>query len=83
MFKQAAGEDYIIFNGPDEQLIAGRMMGAQGAIGGTFGVMPQLYSKADEAFRAGDRQKARAVQYACCNIVEALCSGHGLSLIHI
>ena len=27
MFKQAAGEDYIIFNGPDEQLTARRPEG--------------------------------------------------------
>ena len=42
MFKQEAGEDYIIFNGPDEQFISGRVIGAEGAIGGTYGVMPEL-----------------------------------------
>ena len=26
MFKAAAGEDYIIFNGPDEQFISGRVI---------------------------------------------------------
>ena len=40
MFKQAAGPDYIIFNGPDEQFMSGRVIGAEGAIGGTYGVMP-------------------------------------------
>ena len=39
MFKQAAGPDYIIFNGPDEQFMSGRVIGAEGAIGGTYGVM--------------------------------------------
>ena len=29
-FKDAAGEDYIIFNGPDEQFISGRIIGAAG-----------------------------------------------------
>ena len=37
MFKQAAGPDYIIFNGPDEQFMSGRVIGAEGAIGGTYG----------------------------------------------
>ena len=40
MFKAAAGEDYIVFNGPDEQFISGRVIGAEGGIGGTYGVMP-------------------------------------------
>ena len=45
MFKQAGGADYIIFNGPDEQFISGRVIGAEGAIGGTYGVMPDLFLK--------------------------------------
>ncbi len=77
IFKSLGGEDCVIFNGPDEQLIAGRMIGAQGAIGGTFGVMPQLYLQADEHFRRGEYREARAVQYACNDIIGALCSGHG------
>ena len=44
MFKQAAGPDYIIFNGPDEQFMSGRVIGAEGAIGGTYGAMPELIS---------------------------------------
>lgn len=30
MFKQAAGEDYIIFNGPDEQFMSGRVWRRRG-----------------------------------------------------
>ncbi len=45
MFKQAGGDDYVIFNGPDEQFISGRVIGAQGAIGGTYGAMPELFLK--------------------------------------
>ena len=51
MFKQAAGDDYIIFNGPDEQFISGRLIGAEGAIGGTYGVMPELILKMDECLK--------------------------------
>ena len=40
-----AGPDYIIFNGPDEQFMSGRVIGAEGAIGGTYGAMPELYLK--------------------------------------
>lgn len=76
-FKAAGGDDCIVFNGPDEQFIAGRIMGAQGAIGGTFGVMPKLYLKADALFKSGDLEQARRLQYDINEIISALCSGHG------
>ena len=77
MFKQAAGEDYIVFNGPDEQFISGRVIGAEGAIGGTYGVMPELFLKMDEYVKAGDMEKAREIQYAVDAIIYKMCTGHG------
>ena len=77
MFKQAAGEDYIVFNGPDEHFISGRVIGAEGAIGGTYGVMPELFLKMDEYVKAGDMEKAREIQYAVDAIIYKMCSGHG------
>lgn len=77
MFKQAAGEDYIVFNGPDEQFISGRVIGAEGAIGGTYGVMPELFLKMDEYVKAGDMEKAREIQYVVDAIIYKMCSGHG------
>ena len=47
MFKMEGGPDFVVFNGPDEQFIAGRAIGADGGIGGTYGVMPELFLKAD------------------------------------
>ena len=43
MFKAAGGNDHVVFNGPDEQLVGGLAIGADGGIGGTYGVMPELY----------------------------------------
>lgn len=77
MFKQAAGEDYIIFNGPDEQFMSGRVIGAEGAIGGTYGVMPELFLKLEECVKAGDMDKAREIQYAVDAIIYKMCSAHG------
>ena len=74
---QAAGPDYIIFNGPDEQFMSGRVIGAEGAIGGTYGVMPELYLKLDEYVRAGKMEEAREIQYACDEIIYKMCSAHG------
>lgn len=77
MFKQAAGEDYIIFNGPDEQFMSGRVIGAEGAIGGTYGAMPELFLKLDELVKAGDMETARELQYAVDAIIYKMCSAHG------
>ncbi len=65
---------FVVFNGPDEQLISGLMMGADGGIGGTYGAMPELYVKLFELFYAGEREQARALQYDLDNIIYALCA---------
>ena len=77
MFKAAAGEDYIIFNGPDEQFMSGRVIGAEAGIGGTYGVMPELFLKLDELVRANEMEKAKEVQYAVNDIIYKMCSAHG------
>ena len=35
MFKMEGGKGFVVFNGPDEQLVSGLAMGADGGIGGT------------------------------------------------
>ena len=77
MFKAAAGSDYIIFNGPDEQFISGRVIGAEGGIGGTYGVMPELFLKMDELVKANKLEEAREVQYAANEVIYKMCSAHG------
>ena len=77
MFKAAAGEDYIIFNGPDEQFISGRAIGAEGGIGGTYGAMPELFLKMDELVKKGEFDKAREVQYTANEIIYKMCSATG------
>ena len=77
MFKQAAGPDYIVFNGPDEQFMSGRVIGAEGGIGGTYGVMPELFLKLDELVRAGRMEEARLLQYDINLIIYKMCSAHG------
>ena len=77
MFKQAAGEDYIVFNGPDEQFISGLAIGAEGGIGGTYGAMPELFLKLADLVKANDMETARKLQYSVNEIIYKLCSGHG------
>ncbi len=76
-FKQESGDDYIVFNGPDEQFIGGRVIGAEGGIGGTYGVMPELFLKMDEHIKNGEMEKAKDIQNDVNSIIYKMCSGHG------
>ena len=76
-FVAAGGEDCVVFNGPDEQFVAGRAIGAKGGIGGTYGVMPELFLKMDELIRAGRFLDAQPIQHEVNGIIADLCSCHG------
>ena len=77
MFKADGGPDYVVFNGPDEQFISGRVIGADGGIGGTYGVMPELFLKMDELVKAGQLEKAKEIQYDANSVIYKMCSAHG------
>ena len=68
-FKAAAGEDFVIFNGPDEQFIAGRIMGAAAGIGGTYAAMTELFVAADACVERGDMKQALEIQNAVNDII--------------
>ena len=72
-----ADEGAIVFNGPDEQLISGLVMGAVGGIGGTYGAMPELYVELYRCVKAGELAKALEIQNDCCRIIYKMCSGQG------
>ncbi|HJD16129.1 MAG TPA: dihydrodipicolinate synthase family protein [Candidatus Enterococcus stercoripullorum] len=72
-----AGDDYIVFNGPDEQFISGRLIGAQGGIGGTYAVMPQLFLQLDHFLKTNQWEKAKALQAEVNEIIAQMCSCHG------
>ena len=70
-------EGAVVFNGPDEQLAAGLVAGAIGGIGGTYGVMPELYLKIFALIGRGEIAKAREIQDTCCHIIYKMCSCRG------
>lgn len=82
MFKDAGiaarGQNgFVVFNGPDEQFVSGLAMGADGGIGGTYAVMPELFLKMDELLAKGDIDTARHVQYLADRIIYKMCEAHG------
>lgn len=80
MFKRQAeihGRDFVVFNGPDEQFVGGRLIGADAGIGGTYAVMPEVYVKMNEALAAGDFDRARLLQNAANEVTYTMCSAKG------
>ncbi len=76
-FKAEGGENFVVFNGPDEQFVAGRVMGACGGIGGTYATMPELFLTMDRHIKAGEMDKAFAIQTDVNAIILTLCSAKG------
>lgn len=71
-FKRWGGERFAVFNGPDEQYLAGRVMGACGGIGGTYGVMPEIYVKLEQCIREGRIAEAGLWQARVNDIITGL-----------
>lgn len=68
-FKALGGDRFIVFNGPDQQYLAGRIMGADAGIGGTYGAMPELFVRLEQQFRAGNMAEAQRLQVIINEII--------------
>ncbi len=80
MFKRQAamaGKELVVFNGPDEQFVSGRLIGADAGIGGTYAVMPEVFVAMDKALEAGNFERARLLQNAANEVIYAMCSAKG------
>jgi N-acetylneuraminate lyase len=71
-FKAVGGERLIVFNGPDQQYAAGRIMGASAGIGGTYGAMPELFLRIEREFRQGNVEEARRWQFIVNGFIEEI-----------
>ncbi|MFD0961328.1 dihydrodipicolinate synthase family protein [Paenibacillus chungangensis] len=73
-FKANAEKPLLVYNGPDEQYLGGRIMGADGGIGGTYGVMPELFCRLERFYREGEINKAQQLQGKINAIISKLLS---------
>lgn len=62
----------MVFNGYDEALAAGLLMGAQGGIGSTYNIMPEVYMEIYRTAQAGDWETARLWQSRANDILSIL-----------
>ncbi len=80
MFKRQAAinnKEVVVFNGPDEQFVGGRLIGADAGIGGTYGVMPGLFVKLNALLEAGDFENAGKLQNDIDEVIYTMCSANG------
>ena len=73
----AALGDHLVFNGPDEQFLGGRLMGARAGIGGTYGAMPELFLKLNQLIADKELEKAKELQFTINAIIGKLTAAHG------
>jgi len=66
------GGDINVINGPDEMLICGLTMGADGGIGTTYNLMPEWFVALYKAFRAGEYDKARELQFRINKVIRVV-----------
>ena len=79
-FKKAGGKDFIVFSGADDQYLAGRVMGAEAGIGGTYGMMPELFLRLEELIAGGDIGAAHELQ---SGINEIICEAVSFNNVYI
>ena len=77
IFAALGGEGHIVFNGPDEQFLGGRLMGARAGIGGTYGVMPELFLKLNQLIADKELERAKELQFTINTIIGKLTAAHG------
>lgn len=64
----------VVFNGPDEMLVAGLLLGVHGGIGSTYNVMPKQFLELYQHARAGRWAEAVAVQDRINKMIRLLLS---------
>ena len=63
------GGDINVINGPDEMLICGLTMGADGGIGSTYNLMADRYISLYNKFSSGDFEGARSTQFEINKVI--------------
>lgn len=69
---EACGEDFLVFNGPDECCLAGLATGACGAIGSTYNIMPEKFVELYRLVQQGQLAEARSIQYEVNGLIREL-----------
>lgn len=77
VLKTINGGDINIINGPDETLLGGLAMGADGGIGSTYNLAPEWFVKIWDLYHEGKMEEARVYQTKVNDLIGALVSFKG------
>ncbi len=72
MIEMTAERDFSVLSGPDEMCLPALTMGAHGAIGATYNLIPRHFVELYDAYQAGDLERAQELQYAANRVIHAL-----------
>ena len=78
--------DMVLLNGPDESLLAGLVMGADGGIGTSYNILPGTVAEIYNSFAAGDTAKALAAQKKLNHLIASVAGmniGHWKAFMEI
>ena len=70
--KEINGGDVNVINGPDETLLCGLTMGADGGIGTTYNLMPDWFAALYDCWKRGDLAAAQAWQYKINRVIDVV-----------
>ena len=66
--------DITVLSGPDEMCLPALVMGANGAIGTTYNILPGLFANMYRCFHDGELAKAQDYQYKANRVIKAFTS---------
>lgn len=70
--KEVNNGDINLINGPDETLLCGLTIGADGGIGSTYNLMPNWFCKLYAAYTSGDLKAAKDYQFRINRVIDVL-----------
>ena len=70
--KRHLGDSFTVYSGCDEVFLAGAVMGADGFIGSTYNLIPDLYIRLLDAVKAGDLARAEEIANLANDTLEIL-----------
>lgn len=74
MIEVGEARGITVLSGPDEMCLPALTMGVNGAIGTTYNILPGLFAKLYDSFRAGDLATAQDCQYKANRVIKAFVS---------
>ena len=78
--------EMVLLNGPDESLLAGLVMGADGGIGTSYNILPGTVADIYNSFAQGDTEKALAAQKKLNHLIASVAGmniGHWKAFMEI